>query len=291
MTLPPDEQMLAAAGRTAERLRAAAASICSSGGSVMVKVVDASREADVIALFDEAAGENDLELVVYNVGNNFAAPALETQTKLFEDLWRQNALGGFLVGREAVRRFAPRDVKAKRVDMELVQRIVNGDPRIPYDDDYVLHNMLHEGEISSLQSATARVTGLLDVTVFRDDELHASLFSGMRIDADSVETRALPGSTNMYLIRGAYFDAAWRREGGAADTLWTSQLPPRAVSGTRVLEFVRRLGATAGLSAVHLISHQIQVQDPQQATEPFTLSCPPFWIGSLLAHRDRNTFV
>jgi NAD(P)-dependent dehydrogenase (short-subunit alcohol dehydrogenase family) len=96
------------AGRTAERLRAAAACICSSGGSVMVKVADASREADVIALFDEAAGENDLELVVYNVGNNFAAPALETQTKLFEDLWRQNALGGFLVGREAVRRFAPR---------------------------------------------------------------------------------------------------------------------------------------------------------------------------------------
>jgi NAD(P)-dependent dehydrogenase (short-subunit alcohol dehydrogenase family) len=96
------------AGRTAERLRAAAASICSSGGSVMVKVADASREADVIALFDEAAGENDLELVVYNVGNNFAAPALETQTKLFEELWRQNALGGFLVGREALRRFAPR---------------------------------------------------------------------------------------------------------------------------------------------------------------------------------------
>ncbi|MCI0467575.1 MAG: SDR family NAD(P)-dependent oxidoreductase, partial [Beijerinckiaceae bacterium] len=96
------------AGRTRERLRATAASICSSGGSVMVKVADASREADVIALFDEAAGENDLELVVYNVGNNFAAPALETQTKLFEDLWRQNALGGFLVGREAVRRFVPR---------------------------------------------------------------------------------------------------------------------------------------------------------------------------------------
>jgi NAD(P)-dependent dehydrogenase (short-subunit alcohol dehydrogenase family) len=96
------------AGRTRERLRATAASICSSGGSVVVKAADASREADVIALFDEAAGENDLELVVYNVGNNFAAPALETQTKLFEDLWRQNALGGFLVGREAVRQFAPR---------------------------------------------------------------------------------------------------------------------------------------------------------------------------------------
>lgn len=95
------------AGRTEERLRAAAAGIGTSGGSVVVKVADASREADVNALFDEAAGEDDLELVVYNVGNNFAAPALETQAKLFEDLWRQNALGGFLVGREAVRRFVP----------------------------------------------------------------------------------------------------------------------------------------------------------------------------------------
>ncbi len=95
------------AGRTEERLRVVAASIGTSGGSVLVKVANASREADVNALFDEAAGENDLELVVYNVGNNFAAPALETQTKLFEDLWRQNALGGFLVGREAVRRLAP----------------------------------------------------------------------------------------------------------------------------------------------------------------------------------------
>jgi NAD(P)-dependent dehydrogenase (short-subunit alcohol dehydrogenase family) len=96
------------AGRTEERLRAAAASIRSPGGEVVVKVANAAREADVAALFDEAAGEDDLELVVYNVGNNFAAPALETPTKLFEDLWRQNALGGFLVGREAVRRFAPR---------------------------------------------------------------------------------------------------------------------------------------------------------------------------------------
>jgi NAD(P)-dependent dehydrogenase (short-subunit alcohol dehydrogenase family) len=91
------------AGRTEERLRAAAASIRSLGGEVVVKVANAAREMDVVALFDEAAEENDLD-----VGSNFAAPALETETKHFEGLWRQNALGGFLVGREAVRRFAPR---------------------------------------------------------------------------------------------------------------------------------------------------------------------------------------
>jgi NAD(P)-dependent dehydrogenase (short-subunit alcohol dehydrogenase family) len=96
------------AGRTEERLRAVASSIHSAGGKAVIKTADASRETDVTALFDEAAAENDLELVAYNVGNNIPAPALETEAKLFEDLWRQNALGGFLVGREAVRRFLPR---------------------------------------------------------------------------------------------------------------------------------------------------------------------------------------
>ena len=95
-------------GRTEARLQAVAAGIHSAGGKVIVKAADATREAEVAALFDQAGAENDLELVVYNVGNNFAAPALETQADLFESLWRLNALGGFLVGREAVRRFAPR---------------------------------------------------------------------------------------------------------------------------------------------------------------------------------------
>jgi NAD(P)-dependent dehydrogenase (short-subunit alcohol dehydrogenase family) len=96
------------AGRTEERLQAAATHIRSAGGSVVVKAADATSEADVTALFDEATKENNLELVAYNVGNNFAAPALETETRLFEDLWRQNALGGFVTGLEAIRRFLPR---------------------------------------------------------------------------------------------------------------------------------------------------------------------------------------
>lgn len=96
------------AGRTAERLQATASGIRSAGGSIVIKAADATSEIDVAALLDTADDENDLELVAYNVGNNFAAPALETETRLFEDLWRQNALGGFLVGREAILRFLPR---------------------------------------------------------------------------------------------------------------------------------------------------------------------------------------
>lgn len=71
-------------------------------------MTDATREKDVVTLFDEAAAESDLELVVYNVDNNVAASALETTSELFERLWRQNAFGGFLVGREAARRLASR---------------------------------------------------------------------------------------------------------------------------------------------------------------------------------------
>jgi hypothetical protein len=37
--------------------------------------------------------------LVFNVGGNSAAAALEKSAEDFETLWRRNALGGFLVGR------------------------------------------------------------------------------------------------------------------------------------------------------------------------------------------------
>jgi NAD(P)-dependent dehydrogenase (short-subunit alcohol dehydrogenase family) len=96
------------AGRTAKSLKTVAAAITDAGGAALAKVTDASREKDVIALFDKAAAEGDLRLVAYNVGNNAMTPLLHTEAAVFESMWRQNALGGFLVGREAVRRMLPR---------------------------------------------------------------------------------------------------------------------------------------------------------------------------------------
>jgi len=96
------------AGRTPERLRIVAEQIAATGGAVAIKVADASSEADVAALFDEADRDGDLALVAYNVGSNVAASAQDTAPELFERLWRQNALGGFVVGREAARRFSQR---------------------------------------------------------------------------------------------------------------------------------------------------------------------------------------
>src|SRR5262249_18281346 len=70
---------------------------------------DATREQDVAALFERVAGEGDgpLDLVVYNAGNAVLGALHDMETRVFEDAWRVGCFGGFLVGREAVRRVLP----------------------------------------------------------------------------------------------------------------------------------------------------------------------------------------
>ena len=95
------------AGRTSARLDAVVAEIKQAGGSATALVADATREADMMALLDEAGSHGSLDLVAYNVGNAAMIPSLDMSGAQFETMWRQNALGGFLVGREAVRRMLP----------------------------------------------------------------------------------------------------------------------------------------------------------------------------------------
>ena len=47
------------------------------------------------------------DLVTYNVGLNQKIDFRKMEASTFEDFWRTNTLGGFLVGREAARRFVP----------------------------------------------------------------------------------------------------------------------------------------------------------------------------------------
>lgn len=95
-------------GRTASKLECVAGEIAASNGIAVPWVADATVEAEVVGLFQSVAGESAPALVVYNVDRNEQAPLLETGVDLFEDLWRKNCLGGFLVGREAVRAMLPR---------------------------------------------------------------------------------------------------------------------------------------------------------------------------------------
>lgn len=97
------------AGRTAQSLELVAQRIRSAGGAATAIVADATREADVRSLFDQVcAAEGNLEVAVYNVGNNTPGAVTEMEADYFENAWRVCCFGGFLFGREAARRMLPR---------------------------------------------------------------------------------------------------------------------------------------------------------------------------------------
>jgi NAD(P)-dependent dehydrogenase (short-subunit alcohol dehydrogenase family) len=95
-----------AAGRTSASLDAVVADIQGSGGEASSFVTDATRNADVAALFSHAGP--DVDLAIYNAGNNTPGRILEMEADYFENSWRVACYGGFLFGREALRNMVPR---------------------------------------------------------------------------------------------------------------------------------------------------------------------------------------
>jgi NAD(P)-dependent dehydrogenase (short-subunit alcohol dehydrogenase family) len=99
------------AGRTQAKIDQVVMTIRSSGGSADAVVTDATHEHEVIRLFDRAMesgpGLAPADLVVFNVGNNSQKEFLEVEASLFEEFLRVGCFAGFLVGREAARRFVP----------------------------------------------------------------------------------------------------------------------------------------------------------------------------------------
>jgi NAD(P)-dependent dehydrogenase (short-subunit alcohol dehydrogenase family) len=95
------------AGRTPEKVERVAQSIRKTGGEATAVAMDTTTEKDVVALFERAAGPVDL--VVYNAGNAAMGQLHDMDAGFFEAVWRVGCFGGFLVGREAVRRMLPRE--------------------------------------------------------------------------------------------------------------------------------------------------------------------------------------
>jgi NAD(P)-dependent dehydrogenase (short-subunit alcohol dehydrogenase family) len=93
------------AGRTGAQLEAVVDTIREAGGTATSVVADATREEDVLQLFDVAGSE--LDLAVYNAGNNTPGRIVDMDAAYFEKAWRIGCYGGFLFGREAVRRMLP----------------------------------------------------------------------------------------------------------------------------------------------------------------------------------------
>jgi NAD(P)-dependent dehydrogenase (short-subunit alcohol dehydrogenase family) len=97
-------------GRTEAKINRVVNAIIDDGGKAEAVIADATVEADIVALFDQAEkrGADSLDLVVFNVGNNARHDFRTMPADFFEQTWRVATLGGFLVGREAARRLAPR---------------------------------------------------------------------------------------------------------------------------------------------------------------------------------------
>ena len=93
------------AGRTKSAVEAVANDIASSGKEAIPVVADATKEADIVTLFDRAG--TDLDLAIYNAGNNTPGKVVEMDAQYFEQSWRVCCFGGFLFGREAMRRMLP----------------------------------------------------------------------------------------------------------------------------------------------------------------------------------------
>ena len=95
-----------AAGRTQSKLDALADVIRAAGGEATAIATDATSEDATVALFDAASAAGEVQLAIYNAGNNFAGRTKEMDASYFEKCWRVGCFGAFLFGREAARRMA-----------------------------------------------------------------------------------------------------------------------------------------------------------------------------------------
>ena len=91
------------AGRSEDKLQLVADDIRQKGGSVSTVLADATIERDVAHLFKVARLDGHrMDIAAYNVDSNIPSPLLETDAETFAELWRQNCLGAFLFGKEAI---------------------------------------------------------------------------------------------------------------------------------------------------------------------------------------------
>ena len=97
------------ARRSAAALQPLVDSIVAQGGQARAFGLDARREEQVSAFFDQVEAEvGPVEVVVFNVGGNVRFPILETTAQKYFKVWEMCAQAGFLVGREAARAMLPR---------------------------------------------------------------------------------------------------------------------------------------------------------------------------------------
>ena len=92
------------AGRTRTKLDKVVSLIEADGNRASAYVADATNEAEVASLFDEASHTGPLSVGIYNAGNNTPGRIIDMQAAYFENSWKVGCFGGFLFAREALKR-------------------------------------------------------------------------------------------------------------------------------------------------------------------------------------------
>jgi NAD(P)-dependent dehydrogenase (short-subunit alcohol dehydrogenase family) len=106
--LAKDGMAVIVASRDAKRLGSLAAAITSSGAMAFAYGCDATNEASVLELFQNVESHHGIPtLVVYSLQNSEARDVVDVELCAFEDGWRHNCLGAFLVARQAARSMVP----------------------------------------------------------------------------------------------------------------------------------------------------------------------------------------
>jgi NAD(P)-dependent dehydrogenase (short-subunit alcohol dehydrogenase family) len=95
------------AGRTQSKLDAIVSIIEANGGTATAHVTDCTNESQIINLFDTACEAGTVDLALYNAGNNLPGHIIDMESDYFVDAWKTCCFGGFLFGREAIRRMQP----------------------------------------------------------------------------------------------------------------------------------------------------------------------------------------
>lgn len=91
------------AGRTGERLDEVCAAVRAAGGEATPVVTDATDESSVKALYSAAAeAPGELDLAIYNAGNNMPGRVADIDADFFEMAWRVCCFGGFLFAQGAL---------------------------------------------------------------------------------------------------------------------------------------------------------------------------------------------
>jgi NAD(P)-dependent dehydrogenase (short-subunit alcohol dehydrogenase family) len=79
------------------------------GGTAHAMPCDARDEDAVIAMFDRIEAEiGAIEAFVFNAGAWHNAPIAEMTSRIYRQVWETGCFSGFLTGREAAKRMAPR---------------------------------------------------------------------------------------------------------------------------------------------------------------------------------------